>query len=58
MYTAAVLITLVQHFLKALVGKTTALWEIIAMLPATAVRLLVQKAQNFSCLYKLKTMDK
>jgi len=47
---------LIQYFLKALVGKAKSFWEIITMLPAIAVHLLVQKAPNFSCLYKLKTV--
>jgi hypothetical protein len=37
----------VQCFLKALVGKTKAWWEIITVLPAAAVHLLVQDTNFF-----------
>jgi len=57
MCAAAVLVASGSTFLKSTGWQIKALWEIITMLPATAVHLLVQKAPNFSCLFKLKTVD-
>jgi hypothetical protein len=57
MCTAAVLITSGSTFFKSTGWQNQIFWEIITRLPATAVHLLVQKASNFSCLYKLKSMD-